>query len=206
MKRLGALALAGLITVACERVEDAPEPALRDTTPAQQPAAASESVEVQLRDAQGAQVGVAHLTQRGDSVEVHVRVQGLAAGTEHGIHFHENAVCTPPTFETAGGHFNPTNRQHGLENPQGPHAGDMPNLRAGADGVAEHTFHVAHPRPNGMAGAAATDTAPTAGDTAVAHGGDGGLALVIHAQRDDQRTDPSGNSGDRIACGVARIR
>ena len=213
MKRLGALALAGLITVACERVEDAPEPALRDTTPAQQPAAASESVEVQLRDAQGAQVGVAHLTQRGDSVEVHVRVQGLAAGTEHGIHFHENAVCTPPTFEAAGGHFNPANRQHGLENPQGPHAGDMPNLRAGEDGVAEHTFHVAHPRTNTVTGAQGTpgqatgDTASRtmAGDTA-AHGGDGGLALIVHAQRDDQRTDPSGNSGDRIACGVARIQ
>lgn len=217
MRRLGALALVGLIGAACERVEDAPEPALRDTTPVQQPAStADQAVEVQLRDAQGRQVGVAHLTQQRDSVEVHVRVQGLAAGSEHGIHFHENAECTPPAFESAGDHFNPANRQHGLENPRGPHAGDMPNLRAGDDGVAEHIFRVAHPRTSGTTGAAIGDTArrvagdtasrAVAGDTAAAHGDDGGLALVVHAQRDDQRTDPSGNSGDRIACGVARLQ
>jgi superoxide dismutase, Cu-Zn family len=209
MRRLGALALAGLIGVACERVEDAPEPALRDTTPVQQPAStADQAVEVQLRDAQGRQVGVAHLTQQGDSVEVHVRVQSLTAGSEHGIHFHENAECTPPAFESAGAHFNPANREHGLENPRGPHAGDMPNLRAGDDGVAEHIFRVAHPRTSGMTGAAMGDTASraVAGDTAAAHGGDGGLTLIVHAQRDDQRTDPSGNSGDRIACGVARLQ
>lgn len=203
MKRLAAVVLAGFIATGCERVEDAPEPALRDTTAQQPVAAPSEQVEVRLLDAQGAEVGTAHLTQQGDSVDMHVVVQGLQPG-EHGIHFHENALCEAPTFESAGGHFNPTSRQHGLENPQGPHAGDLPNLVVGADGRAEQSFRIGHPRTGapGMAG----DTMGMAGDTATAHGGDGGLALVIHADRDDQRTDPSGNSGDRIACGVARIQ
>lgn len=216
MRRLAAIALAGIIGAGCERVEDAPEPALRDTT-AQQPADASaQTVEVQLLNAQGTQVGVAHLTQQGDSVEMHVSVQGLAPG-EHGIHFHETAQCTPPAFESAGDHFNPTNRQHGLENPQGPHAGDMPNLTVGADSTAEQMFRIAHPRTDmmasgdtaGMMGDSAgmmRGTAGMSGDSAMAHGGDGGLAIVIHADPDDQRTDPSGNSGDRIACGVARMR
>jgi superoxide dismutase, Cu-Zn family len=193
MKRLGlCLTAAAVGFSACERVEDVPEPAVRDTTalqPVQQ--ANGEEVEIQLMGASGEQVGVSHLSQQGDGVQVHVRVSGLEPGSEHGIHFHENGICEPPTFESAGGHFNPTNVQHGLENPQGPHMGDMPNIRAGDDGVADTTF--VKPSTQLRGGANSLQQS-------------GGLALVVHAQRDDQRTDPSGNSGDRIACGVVRVQ
>jgi Cu-Zn family superoxide dismutase len=173
-------------------VEDAPEPALRDTTAMQpeEPAAGGQ-VEIQLMDSTGEQVGISHLSQQGDGVEVHVRVSNLEPGSEHGIHFHENGSCEPPTFESAGGHFNPTNAQHGLENPEGPHVGDMPNIRAGDDGVADTTFV----KPNTQ----------LRGDTTSLQRS-GGIALIVHAQSDDQRTDPSGNSGNRIACGVVRVQ
>ena len=192
MRRLGVWLAAAVVGVAaCERVEDAPEPAIRDTTALQpgQPAE-DEQVEIQLMDSAGQQIGVSHLAQEGDGVEVHVRVSGLQPGSEHGIHFHETGTCDPPAFASAGGHFNPTNAQHGLENPQGPHMGDMPNIRARADGVADTTFVKPNTRLRG-------DT------TSLQRSG--GLALVVHAQRDDQRTDPSGDSGDRIACGVVRV-
>jgi Cu-Zn family superoxide dismutase len=120
-----------------------------------------------------------------------VRVSGLEPGSEHGIHFHRNGTCTPPTFESAGEHFNPTQVQHGLENPQGPHTGDMPNIRAGDNGVADTTF--VKPATQLRGDGAALEQS-------------GGIALVVHAQRDDQRTDPSGNSGSRIACGVVRTQ
>lgn len=190
MRRLGVWMAAAVVGfAACERVEDVPEPAVRDTTTMQP--TAMEDVEIQLMDAQGEQVGVSHVTEQGDGLEVHVRVSGLEPGSEHGIHFHETASCDPPTFESAGDHFNPTNAQHGLDNPQGPHAGDMPNIRANQEGVADTTF--------------VTPATHLRGDnTSLLRSG--GLALVVHEGRDDQRTDPSGNSGARVACGVFRLQ
>ena len=192
MRRLGVwlVALGAVGFTACERVEDAPEPAVRDTTAMQPADQQAEEIEVQLLDSTGTQVGVSHLSQQGDGVQVHIRVSGLEPGSEHGIHFHETGTCTPPTFESAGGHFNPTGAQHGLDNPQGPHAGDMPNIRANDAGVADTTFVKAATQLRGDS-------------TSLQHSG--GLALVVHAERDDQQTDPSGNSGDRIACGVLRV-
>ena len=99
------------------------------------------------------------------------------------IHIHQMAKCEGPAFETAGPHFNPAGKQHGLKNPMGPHAGDMNNFRVRANGTARVT--VTDPRVN-------LNSLFT----------DGGTALVIHAKADDMKTDPSGNSGDRIACGV----
>jgi Cu-Zn family superoxide dismutase len=206
MKRLCTVMLAALIAAACERVEDAPEPALQDTTANAPEPAASQTVEVQLMNAQGTQTGIAHLTPEGDSVQIHVRIEGLEPGSEHGLHFHQVALCTPPGFESAGDHFNPTNRQHGLENPNGPHAGDLPNLRAGDNGVAESTFRIGHPRIGGPAGTMGDTAAATAAGDSAAHGASNALALVVHADRDDLRTDPSGNSGARIACGVAQMQ
>jgi Cu-Zn family superoxide dismutase len=191
MRRIGVCVLALATAAACERVEDAPEPAVRDSVPVAEPQAADAGrIEVQLRDSAGQQVGVSHLTQQAAGVEIHVRVSGLEPGSTHGLHLHETGTCTPPTFESAGGHYNPTGAQHGMENPQGPHAGDLPNISAGQDGVADTTF-------------VKPDTRLRGDSTSLQRSG--GLALVVHAGRDDQRTDPSGDSGSRIACGVLRV-
>ena len=112
-----------------------------------------------------------------------VDLTGLPAG-EHGIHVHATGQCDAPAFTTAGGHFNPDSMQHGFENPQGPHHGDLRNVTVGDDGTAQQEL-----------------TAP-AGTTLAALLDADGAALVVHATADDYRTDPSGNSGDRIACGV----
>lgn len=192
MKRLAVwMAAAAVGLSACEPVDDVPEPAVRDSTAMQQPAQPEdEQIEVQLMDSTGEQIGVSHLTPQGDGIEVHVRVSNLEPGSEHGLHFHETGTCEPPSFESAGGHFNPTNAQHGLDNPQGPHLGDMPNIRAGDDGVADTTFV----KPNTMLRGDSTSLQRP-----------GGIALMVHAGPDDMQTDPSGDSGSRIACGVVRV-
>jgi superoxide dismutase, Cu-Zn family len=137
----------------------------------------------ELQDASGKRIGVATMTNADSGAFLAVSVGSLPPG-EHGIHFHQNGDCTPPAFTTAGPHYNPAGRQHGFENPDGPHAGDLPNLRVEADGSADTSFRVE--------------------PSLVTAAGTGPGALVIHAKADDHRTDPSGNSGDRIACGVVR--
>ena len=138
----------------------------------------------ELRDAQGTAIGTATLTQEQGFVRLVAEVRGLTPG-QHGIHVHARGACTPPDFASAGGHFNPAAHQHGMGNPAGPHAGDFPNLEAGADGRARYDAVSQHLTLVG-AGAVMADSA----------------AVVIHAQRDDQVTDPSGNAGARIACGI----
>jgi Cu-Zn family superoxide dismutase len=150
-----------------------------------EPAAAT----VRFVDAQGRSVGSAVVTEAEQGVRINVNVRGLPPGT-HGIHVHENGACDPPGFTTAGAHYNPTGRQHGLENPQGPHLGDLPNLIVGADGAGELE--------------AVSTTLTLRRDNSLLK--PGGTALVIHAAADDGRTDPSGNSGARIACGVIEER
>jgi superoxide dismutase, Cu-Zn family len=142
---------------------------------------------VELKDAQGKSVGTAILSQQGDHVlGVEVHLHDLPPG-DHGIHFHQNAKCDAPDFKSAGPHFNPDGKKHGLENPEGHHAGDMKNLTVTA---------------NGTAGGRWTVSDLTLGDDSHSLFSNGGTALVIHAKADDMKTDPSGNSGDRIACGV----
>lgn len=115
-------------------------------------------------------------------IQVHIQAQGLAAGT-YGVHLHDVGRCEGPGFDSAGPHWNPTGRQHGAHNPQGRHLGDLPNLVVEADGGGRIEFAI-----TGSSTAALADA--------------DGTALVIHAGVDDYRTDPSGNSGARIACGV----
>lgn len=151
-------------------------------------AAGPKSAHADLMNAQGAKVGTAKITASGSGVKMTVKVTGLTAG-EHGIHIHNVGKCEAPDFKTAGGHFNPTNAHHGMNNTQDPkpHLGDMANLTVKPDGTGSASFT--------LAGVTLAD-----GANSLFH--DGGTAIVIHAKADDLMSDPSGNSGDRVACGV----
>ena len=140
----------------------------------------------ELRSVSGQPVGTATFTQVGDIVRIVLEVQGLPAGTK-GVHIHEVGSCEPPTFTSAGGHFNPVSKQHGLLNPQGPHAGDLANIVIASDG-------------KGRMETSASLVTLGSGANSILDAN--GSALIIHAAPDDFRTDPTGNSGARIACGV----
>jgi len=143
---------------------------------------------VELKDAKGNSVGTAIVKSSGKGVEVKLDVKNLPPG-DHALHFHQNAKCDPPDFKSAGPHFNPDNKEHGFLNPKGHHNGDMAN------------FNV---KPNGTAKVTVKDTAVVLGTGSEANSlfANGGTALMIHAKADDMKTDPAGNAGDRIACGV----
>ena len=148
------------------------------------------SAHAELMTADGTVVGMAHFTETQDGgVTIQVDVAGVAgaAAGDHGIHVHMVGACDPPDFMSAGAHFNPTNMKHGLQNPDGPHAGDLPNMTL--DDQGNGTYNT-------------TSTMFTLGAGANSLMDADGSALVIHADPDDQVTDPSGNSGDRIVCGV----
>lgn len=137
--------------------------------------------ETTLRDAGGIEKGRATITTAGDAMRLTLDVQGMPPGP-HGVHFHTVGRCDPPSFEGAGPHWNPTGRQHGRDNPQGAHAGDVPNISVDGNGRGTLTVDV----PGSLASLMDAD----------------GAALIVHAAPDDYRTDPSGNSGARLACGV----
>jgi Cu-Zn family superoxide dismutase len=142
---------------------------------------------VRLVDAKGQAVGSALLSQERGGVRILLDVTGLGPG-DHAVHIHEVGRCDPPAFESAGAHFNPTKAEHGTANPRGPHAGDLPDMTVDTEGkghmeVTAKLFTLDKKAPASLFDA-------------------DGSAIVIHERADDKRTDPSGNSGARIACGV----
>jgi len=146
---------------------------------------AQEQATAIMRNAAGDVLGAIQLQQLADGVALRGELRGLPPGP-HGLHFHERGACEPD-FSAAGDHYDPHGRKHGLRNPEGPHAGDLPNLMVGADGRA--TVDLVTPRVTLRGGEAPLLDAD-------------GTGLVVHEGEDDQVTDPSGKSGARIACGV----
>jgi superoxide dismutase, Cu-Zn family len=150
--------------------------------------AAAQTASAALKNADGKDVGTARLTQTPAGVLIQLSVKGLPAG-EHAFHIHAVGKCEPP-FTTAGGHFNPTGKKHGMMAAEGQHAGDMPNLHIPASGelaveVLNAAVTLEKGKPNSLF---------DADDS----------AMVIHAGKDDYKTDPTGEAGGRIACGVVQ--
>jgi Cu-Zn family superoxide dismutase len=139
-----------------------------------------------LKDSTGKNIGSAVLSERGNGVLITVNVKGLPQGL-HAVHVHAVGKCDGPAFTSAGGHFNPLSKKHGFKNPDGPHAGDLPDMFVNKDGMGRYE-------------ALMESMTLGAGETSVFDAD--GSAIVVHATADDNVTDPAGNSGDRIACGV----
>jgi Cu-Zn family superoxide dismutase len=149
--------------------------------------AVAQTAHAALKDARGKAVGEVRLVQTPHGVLLGISVERLPPG-EHAVHIHAAGKCEPPAFTSAGGHFNPGHRKHGMEAAEGLHAGDMPNLHVPASGalaveIANPMITLVKGQPNSVLG----------GD---------GAAIVVHAAADDYKSDPAGNAGGRIACGV----
>lgn len=142
-----------------------------------------------LKEADGRPVGLIAIVQVEDGVRVGIRLSQMLPGT-YAVHIHTVGRCDAPDFTTAGAHWNPTGRQHGRGNPQGAHLGDLPNIAVGNDNDGSVAFTIA--------GARLSDGPNPLYDA-------DGASVIVHAAADDYRTDPSGNSGARLACGVLGV-
>jgi Cu-Zn family superoxide dismutase len=176
--------LVALAAVACKGDAGSNDSLRADSAARAAAAAAPARATATIRNATGREIGTVTIAEMGPHLMLEGALSGLPPGT-HAIHLHMVGKCESP-FESAGEHWNPTNRKHGGENPQGPHLGDLPNLVAAADSTAALVAGTAGGALTGAAGLLDAD----------------GAALVIHTAPDDNKTDPAGNSGDRIACGV----
>jgi Cu-Zn family superoxide dismutase len=145
-----------------------------------------QSAHADIVNVEGQKIGTALIRPSGGGVRIEVKVSQLPPGM-HGIHIHNVGKCEGPAFASAGPHFNPASKKHGKENPEGPHAGDLLMLKVNADGV-------------GQASLLDRNASFADGPNSIFH--EGGSSLVIHSDPDDYKTDPAGNSGARIACGV----
>lgn len=144
-------------------------------------------ISVTIINTDGEAIGNAELEQKSDGISIRLEASNLPPG-KHGFHIHEYGVCEAPAFESAGGHFNPTDAKHGFDNPEGPHAGDLPNIEVTPEGTVSTTV------------LADMVTLEKGKENSLLK--EGGTSLVIHSDPDDYKTDPAGNSGERIACGV----
>jgi len=149
------------------------------------PSPSAAKTKVELKDGQGKSVGDIVIWDQGSCVALQLALHDLTPG-EHGIHFHQVPKCEGPDFKSAGGHFNPEAKKHGFDSPDGHHAGDMKYFTVGLDGKAKMKLED---------GEVTLKDGPHSLLT-------NGAAIVVHAKADDYKTDPSGNSGDRVACGV----
>lgn len=173
--RLPIILLSATALAACATVEET-----GSSSNAQQVGSAT------LSQANGQSAGTARLLSDGEQVTLEVAVTGIAPGGTHGFHLHTTGLCEGPGFTSAGGHLNPYDRDHGHLNPDGSHLGDLPNLQVDASGNARLTVPLDGAADRVLANIFDAD----------------GTAIVVHADADDYRTDPTGNAGDRIACGA----
>lgn len=192
MRRSTALGLGGMLACAALTIGCSMQPSDGAGARAGEESAATgaqgaTTARAELRDGAGRSVGTATLTGTDRGVRIEVQLTGLSAG-RHGFHIHEAGRCDPPDFASAGGHFNPSAQKHGMENPAGPHGGDLPNIVVGADGTGSLT--VVNPYLS-LGTGAENDLLR-----------EGGTSVMVHAGPDDYYTDPAGDSGARVACGV----
>jgi Cu-Zn family superoxide dismutase len=178
------LLFAGTALVACSQKAEEPAGNVAEPPAMAEPSAAPQTIALNGTD--GRPVGTVTLSEDANGVTIKVDASAIAAGT-HGVHLHEKGLCEGPKFESAGAHWNPASKQHGRDNPMGAHLGDLANFDIGQAGAATTSFTVA-----GVTMSGATNALADAD----------GTSLVVHAKADDYRTDPSGNSGDRVACAV----
>jgi len=183
------LALSSVLWVGCDKGPKAEKKASPEAAKEAPKEAAKELVaSADLLDGKGMKVGTAKFTQLKEGVRIHAELSKLPPGM-HAMHLHTVGECHGPDFKTAGAHFNPFEKKHGLKNPQGPHAGDLPNFEVKSDGTA--TVDV-------------TATLVTLADGKNSLFQPGGTCIVIHEKADDETSDPAGNAGPRLACGVIK--
>ena len=179
------ISVTAIALVACQR--EAEQPA-NEGLPQSGPI--TEAPAVPLSSPDGTIIGSVHGGDSDEGAVLRIEARGLPAGV-HGLHLHTVGICEGPNFESAGPHWNPTHAQHGLQNPQGPHLGDLPNITVAPDGTFTGTVTIQNSYLKEGRGRIGPSEQILDAD---------GAALIIHAGPDDNRTDPSGNSGARIAC------